>query len=794
MQVLKFGGTSVGSISSIIKVTEIVSKALEKDKTVVVASALGGITDKLIELGKVAASNSMEYEKLLDEIEHRHLKMVEEIIPLEYRGGISDTIKILISELREICNGIYKLRELSFNTLDLVMSFGELLSTKILATKFTSMGIGCKWIDTRNLIKTYYDISQNIVDVKVTYDNVKSYFTNNHGKLFVFPGFIASDKTGRTTTLGRGGSDYTASLLSAAAGARILEIWTDVNGMMTADPRIVPEAKTISNISYKEALELSHFGAKVVYPPTIQPVIKQGIPIAVKNTFYPNDKGTLIELNPPESENNIKGISGSDKLAILSMEGSGMIGIPGYSSRLFDVLTKNEINIILITQASSVHTMLVAIEEKDALKAKKAVDELFAYEISLGKIEPLKVEKGFSIISLVGDNMKNQSGASGRMFEALGKCGINIRAIAQGSSERNVSAVIKTEDSDEALRAIHKEFFSKDCEKIALFIAGFGNVGKELIRIISEMHDAIKENKGLNICICGICNSKKMIFSKSGLDYNNISHLLEGGDTSNIDTFISCMESMKFNKRIFVDCTSNAEIAELYPDILSIGCNVVTCNKIANSSGYPLYKRIREIASERSVNFKYNTNVGAALPILSTLRQMVESGDKVNKIEAMVSGSLNYIFSEYCKDDNGGKTFESIVKEAQELGYTEPDPNIDLSGTDVLRKAVILAREIGYVIEQSDAKIEKLLPDICEKRIKLIKKGEKLRYIAEIKNGKITIGLKSISSEHPFYKLEGTDAAVSISTKLYSSPVVIIGAGAGGRVTAGGVFSDILSI
>ena len=704
------------------------------------------------------------------------------------------------------------------------MSFGEILSTKIIEIKFASMGISCKWVDSRQLIKTYFAISQNIVDMEQTNDNIKKVLLKGNARLYLLPGFVASDSTGRVTTLGRGGSDYTAALLAVGTGARILEIWTDVCGMMTADPRIVKGAKTIEHISYKEALELSHFGAKVVYPPTIQPVVSRGIPILVKNTFDPEGKGTLIEQNPPESHNNIKGISSSNKLAILSMEGSGMVGIPGYSSRLFDVLTKNEINIILITQASSVHTMLVAIDEKDAPKAKQAVDKLFAYEISLGKLEPLKVEKGFSIISLVGDDMKNQSGASGRMFEALGCEGINIRAIAQGSSEKNVSAVIATKDVSVALKAIHSEFFDERNRKINLFIAGYGNVGKELVNIISTQKEKLGKKFKIEMNIAGICNTRHSIFCERGIDSEKIGDILKSKKSdgalsgeygveccaSNINDFVEEAVRMHLPGSLFVDCTSDKVIANLYPEILNESIGIVTCNKIANSSSMELYRRIRSAARLHKVPFVYDTNVGAALPVIYTIKELVCSGDEIKSVEAMVSGSLNFIFSEYCRPGFKG-TFESVVRLAGKKGYTEPDPRTDLEGVDVLRKAIILARETGIDIEAKDVEARGFLPEECiggdvESFYRALKvneplfdkmrkdaadKGGKLRYVASIVDGKVSIGLKIIESEHPFYSSEGTDSAVSIETALYPAPIIIKGAGAGARITAGGVFWNI---
>ncbi|MCF0172288.1 MAG: bifunctional aspartate kinase/homoserine dehydrogenase I [Bacteroidales bacterium] len=806
MQVLKFGGSSVANATNMNKVVEITLNALSNDKTILVASAIGGATDALIAIGRLAEAGNPAYTDKLAELEARHLQIVGELLPHYFQEDITAEVKERFRELANICQGVSCIRELTPRTLDLIMSFGELLSTRILAAKFTSMGISCKWIDSRTIIRTKQEAQQNVVDLEALNVAAEEAFSNTRTKLHVVPGFIASDSEGRTTTLGRGGSDYTASLLAAAISARRLEIWTDVCGMMTADPRIVPEAKTIENISYRAALELSHFGAKVVYPPTIQPVVSKAIPIMVKNTFDPHGKGTLIEQNPPESASTVKGISSIGHLALLSMEGSGMVGIPGYSSRFFQVLSQQGINIILITQASSVHTMLVAIEEKDSDLAKRAVDEFFAYEISLGKLEPLKVEKGYSIISLVGDDMKFQSGVSGRMFEALGNKGITIRAIAQGSSERNVSAVVRSEDCNDAVSAIHEEFFSEALQKLNVFIAGYGNVGKELINVIAE------NGEGMNVV--GICTTRGELMERSGIALADIPAAFAAMEnlprTHRINDFVERAMALHLPNSIFVDCTSDLAIATLYPTILSAGISVVTCNKIANSLDMNLYRQVRSCAREGKASFYYDTNVGAALPVIRTLNQMISSGDTIERIDALVSGTLNYIFSEYCKP-SCGETFAAIVKKAKQMGYSEPDPRTDLGGIDVLRKALILARETGASVEAEDVLREEFLPEECREgdvesffralernepyfaklREDAAAKGGKIRYLAVIENNTVSIGLKCITAEHPFFSYEGTDSAVSISTRFYPYPVVIKGAGAGARITAGGVYGNI---
>ncbi|MDR1984189.1 MAG: bifunctional aspartate kinase/homoserine dehydrogenase I [Prevotellaceae bacterium] len=811
MQVLKFGGTSVANSINIQKVISIIQKSIEHDKTIVVASAISGCTDNLILIGNTAAAHDKKYMELIDKLEEHHLQLIDELISSEYKAETIATCRDFIKNLREIANSVYMIRELSNHTIDLIMSFGEILSTKIISAKLNSISISHKWIDSRTIIRTERHQSQNIVDTKTTNTNIKKMLAKNNCKLYLLPGFIACDAQGRTTTLGRGGSDYTASLLAVGSAARILEIWTDVTGMMTADPRVVGEAKTIDNISYKEALELSHFGAKVVYPPTIQPVVSKGIPIYVKNTFAPHERGTLIESNPPETQSKIRGISSSNRIALLSMEGNGMVGIPGYSSRLFDTLAKNEINIILITQASSVHTMCVAIDEPSADKAKIAVDETFAYEISLKKVEPLKVEKGFSIISLVGNDMKNQSGASGRMFDALGRCGINIRAIAQGSSEKNVSTVVSTVDVNDAIRAIHHEFFGESKKIINVFLAGYGSVGKNLIEIIKQQKQYIEQRWGKEIIVVGLSNSKKYIINKTGINLENIdAEINNGEDNSSGEDYFDKIFSCSLHNTILVDCTANRYVSSKYNDLFLNGISVVTCNKIACSSSFSNYKTLIESAKKEKVSFRYETAVGAALPIISTLNQIISSGDKVHACEAVLSGSLNFLFSNY----DGKKPFARIIREAQNAGYTEPDPRLDLSGTDVARKITILARELGLTVEQNDIANKTFLTDeyfngnvddfylMIDKNEAYFKEmydkanveNKKLRFIASIKDGKAKIGLEKIDNSHPFYNLNGTDNAVILYTDFYQSPIIIQGAGAGTKQTASGILNDILLI
>jgi aspartokinase/homoserine dehydrogenase 1 len=800
------------------RVVEIVRKAIYADRTIVVASAIGGATDKLIEIGALAAAGDNAWIREIDALEERHLSIIKELLPEDFRGEAVNTVSGLFKELRGICEGVSLIREKSFFTNDKIMSFGELLSTNILYAKFQSLGVSCRWLDSRDYIKTELKGGSNMVITDLTYSNIAGLNGINSVKLLILPGFIASDLQGRTTTLGRGGSDYTASLLAVGAEARSLEIWTDVNGMMTADPRIVPEAKTIEHISYKEALELSHFGAKVVYPPTIQPVVAKGIPILVKNTFEPGNHGTYIENNPPESKERIRGISGSSDIALLSMEGSGMVGVPGYSSRLFAALAERDINIILITQASSVHTMLVAISLRDAEKAKKAADEAFAWEISIGKIEPLKVEPDFAIISLIGDDMKNQSGAGGRMFEAIGRNGISIRAIAQGSSERNVSAIVAGRDMVQAIRSVHDEFFGASYSRLNLFVAGYGNVGKTLVRIIGEQARQILEKRAVDLKIVAVCNSRRQIFDRNGIDPENVGELLGAGTAGSAgksdEQFFDNLFNSHLSHSILVDCTSDRIIASKYADILDDGIGIVTCNKIANSSTQEYYDLMRKLG--RGVPFRYGTNVGAALPVIEFLDMLVASGDSVSSVEAVLSGSLSYIFNNY----DGTKPFAEVVRDARRAGYTEPDPRTDLKGTDVLRKTLILARELGCKLEADDISCGKILPDSCfdgdldtfyanclenephfkELAGKAAASGCRLRYVSKIEvcdgNGspkaKASVSLDSVPAGSPLYDLCAADNRITVISRDYPEGFTVTGAGAGAHRTAAGLLSDII--
>ena len=784
MQVIKFGGTSVARPE---KLVDIVSKAIGKDRTILVCSAISGCTDALIALGNKAAAKDKGYLEDLEALKEKHFSLAEQLLD---SASLKKTLAVeeeLFASLSGILHGVYLLGELSKTSLDAVQSFGELFSTRILEAKFASLGISCKWLDARGIIIS----DAGVVDTSASYANIeKAIAAHARTKLFIVPGFIASDSIGRTTTLGRGGSDYTAALFAAGIKARLVEIWTDVPGIMTANPKTVPGAKTVRNISYRAAQELSHFGAKVIFPPTIQPVVAEGIPIYVKNTFDPDDEGTLVEKNPPRQEDALLGISNSDKIALISLEGSGMVGIPGFSSRLFDALSRAGINIILITQASSVHTMCIAIAEKDAPLAKKAADDCFAYEISMGKINPLKVEPGYSIVCLVGDNILGHSGATGRMLSAIDSAGIRVRATAQGSSERNISVIVPSENAEDAIRAIHKEFFEKaPARQVHLYIAGYGQVGKALVKIIKDNALTIAERTGKELIISGVANSKRYLINPVGVDASALAEGTEG-------SFFEALEAGVPPASIFVDCTASSTTALHYAALLDAGVKgIVACNKLPFAGSWQSYKQLCRSAAAHGAGLRYETTVGAALPILDTLERIACSGDKLKNIEAVVSGSLNYLCNNY-----KGEDLAAVVEDARAKGYTEPDPEEDLSGRDVLRKLIIMARVSGFAIEEKDIDARAFPRKEAIKHLytKAIERGNRLRYVARLQNTKegikASIGIEEIGPESPLYKLDSTDNCAVITTEQYPNSIVIRGAGAGPEQTAGGVLSDILKI
>jgi bifunctional aspartokinase / homoserine dehydrogenase 1 len=776
---------------------------------------MSGVTDQLLMLAQSASQGNEAYKTIIQNIEQKHLDAVRALLPIQQQSGTLSMVKQLLNELESNCEGLFMLRELSMRMQDKIISFGEILSSKIISAAFESRGIKQQWVDSRNLIKTDSKYFNAVVNKELTDSTIQAYFSakeNNSFDVYMAPGFIASDKEGNTTTLGRGGSDYTGAIYAAALKASALEIWTDVSGMMTADPRMVSNAKEIPQISYQEAMELSHFGAKIIYPPTIQPVMYQNIPVWIKNTFEPNHPGTIIENNSPKDDNFIRGISSIKDLCLLSLEGAGMVGIPGFSKRLFDALAKKLINVILITQSSSEHSICVGVNVQDAHQAKLAVDAEFEQEINTQKVEPLIIEKDLSIIALVGEQMKNHPGVSGKMFGVLGRNGINVRAIAQGSSEKNITAVIASSDVKKAINVLHEEFFETSYKQLNIYVAGVGNVGGKLINQIQKQAEYLKKSLRLQINIVGIANSKKQLINVDGLDLTNWKEQLADAKSGGIADYVQAILDNNLRNSVFVDVTAHETVANVYAQLLEKAVSVVACNKIACSSPYANYAKLKSLARQYNAAFLFETNVGASLPIIGTLNDLVRSGDTIHKIEAVLSGTLNFVFNNYAGGKDG-KSFAQVVKQAQEEGYTEPDPRLDLGGTDVMRKIMILAREAGQKIEMEDISNNAFLPASCfngsvadfyvemEKQEDHFKKlyeaaaaeGCKLKFVASFENGKAKVGLQHIQPSSDFYHLYGKDNLVLFYSMRYPElPLVIKGAGAGADVTASGVFADII--
>jgi len=807
MITLKFGGTSVANAQNIKLVLDIVQKKSKQDKLTVVVSAFSGVTDLLLDASKKAAQKDKSYREIIHLIEKKHKNAIDELIPLSEQNELLSVINNAVLELKTLLDGCFLLGELSPRTADAVASFGELLSAQIIA-----QALKAKYKDSRELIKTNSDFGKANVDFAKTNQLINEFFKSDNHQVIILPGFIASDELVNTTTLGRGGSDYTAAIIASATNSESLEIWTDVNGMFTANPKLVKQAIAIENISYQEAMELSHFGAKVLYPPTIQPVLNANIPIWIKNTFEPDNFGTYISNENQASGNPIKGISHIDKIALLTLEGSGMIGVAGSSKRLFETLSQHNINVIFITQASSEHSICIGIQNQDADKAKNAIDKTFELEIAQHKIEPCIVEKDLCIVALVGENMKNHQGISGKMFSTLGKNNVNIRAIAQGASERNISVVINEKDVTKALNTLHERFFEDNTKQLNLFVMGIGNVGEKFIEQINNQKKFLKENLKINVRVIALANSRKMVFNEDGIDLKNWKQEVDNGEKSNIDVFISKVKELNLRNSIFVDITANYEVASIYEQFLRMSVGVVTCNKIACSSEYENYKKLKELSRKYNAPFLFETNVGAGLPIIDTLKNLIASGDKVTKIDAVLSGSLNFIFNNFSESYN----FHDVVKQAGVEGYTEPDPKIDLSGVDVARKILILIRESGYKMEMENIENNCFLPDECMKTTNnedffksLIKheshfnnllkeakeKESRIKFVAQFNNGKASVGLQFIPKESPFYNLEGKDNIVQFFTERYvDQPLIIKGAGAGAAVTASGIFADVIRI
>lgn len=803
---MKFGGSSVGSVNSILSVKKIVEAVGEP--VIVVVSALGGITDKLITTSQMAADGNAAYEKQYREIVNRHIEMVYTVIPAsEKRTELLDKVNELLSELKNIFQGIYLIRDLSPKTSATIVSYGERLSSLIVANLIKD----AEWKDSRTFIKTEKKHAKHILDSDLTTQLVKEAF-QEMPKVTLVPGFISTDKnTGEITNLGRGGSDYTASIIAAALDADILEIWTDVDGFMTADPRVISSAYVISELSYVEAMELCNFGAKVVYPPTIYPVCHKNIPILIKNTFNPDAPGTIIKQQVADVKA-IKGISSINDTSLITVTGLGMVGVIGVNFRIFKALAQNGISVFLVSQASSENSTSIGVRNEDAALACEVLNNEFAKEIEMGEISPVTAEKDLATVAIVGENMKHTPGIAGKLFGTLGRNGISVIACAQGASETNISFVVEAKSLRKSLNVIHDSFFLSEYQVLNLFICGTGTVGDSLIKQICGQQQKLMQGRGLKLNVVGIANGHQALFDREGIDLTNYRALLdEKGGASSPQIIRDEIVGMNIFNSVFVDCTANAAVADLYKDFLNNNISVVAANKIAASSSYANYSELKQIARKRGVKFLFETNVGAGLPIIKTMNDLINSGDKILKIEAVLSGTLNFIFNKISADI----PFSETIRMAKEEGYSEPDPRIDLSGKDVIRKLVILAREAGYRLEQEEVEKHLFVPneffdgslddfwknipsldaDFEARRKQLEEQGKHWRFVAKFEGGKGSVSLQEVDKSHPFYNLEGSNNIILLTTERYNEyPMMIQGYGAGASVTAAGVFADIIGI
>ena len=808
MKVLKFGGTSVGSVASILSLQKIVEKEAKHQPIIVVVSALGGITDQLIATSQLALKGDESWRNEFDSIVARHHKMIDAIITDPHdRESLFNNVDSLFEQLQSIYYGVFLIHDLSHKTEDTIVSYGERLSSRIVATLIR----GAKWFDSRKFIKTEEKQGKRSLDSELTNKLVLDTFSDLP-RISLVPGFIAQDRnSGDITNLGRGGSDYTASILAASLNAEVLEIWTDVDGFMTADPRVIKSAYTINELSYAEAMELCNFGAKVVYPPTIYPVCVKNIPIKVKNTFNPDGKGTIIKSHVENNQKPIKGLSSIKGTTVITVTGLSMVGVVGVNRRIFSSLANNGISVFLVSQAASENNTSIGVKDEDADNAVRVLNDEFRLEIEDGRMFPMHAESGLATVAIVGENMRRTPGISGKLFEVLGRSGISIIAIAQGASEMNISFVVKGTDLRKALNVLHDSLFLSEYKVLNLFICGVGTVGGMLIEQIKSQYEELKQNSNLKLKVVGIASSKNAIFNRDGLNLDNYREELKASEPSNPEHLRDVILQMNIFNSVFVDCTASQDVAALYQSLLENNISVIAANKIAASGKYEDYYHLKQTAIQRGVKFRFETNVGAGLPIIGTINDLRNSGDKILKIEAVLSGTLNFIFNEI-----GAETpFSETVKRAKEQGYSEPDPRIDLSGKDVVRKLVILTREAGYKVEQEDVEkhlfvpndyfqgsVEdfwKRLPELDanfeQRREKLAEEGKRWRFVATMDHGKTNVALKEVDSSHPFYNLEGSNNIVLLTTDRYKEyPMQIQGYGAGASVTAAGVFANIMSI
>lgn len=808
MKVLKFGGTSVGTVKSLTHVKRIVES--EEEPVIVVVSALGGITDMLIATARMASKGDTSYLQNYAKIIERHNDVINGMMPKDKLLDVHSVVDPLLEELGNIYRGVALIKDLSSRSLDIIVSYGERLSSAIISRIIDS----AQYFDSRNFIKTVRQFNKHVVDFPATESLVRSVFDRFSGKVAVVPGFISSDKeNGDITNLGRGGSDYTASIIAASLNARLLEIWTDVDGFMTADPRVISNAYVIDQLSFVEAMELCNFGAKVVYPPTIYPVFHKNIPIIIKNTFNSAAPGTKISNDVVHEDSRaIKGISSISDTSLVTVSGLGMVGVIGINSRIFQCLAQNGISVFLVSQASSEHNTTFALKSDDADLAVAVLNKEFEKEIEIGEITSITAEKNLATVAVVGENMKHTPGIAGKLFNSLGRSGISVIACAQGASETNISFVVNGDNLRKTLNVIHDSFFLSEYQVLNLFIVGVGHVGKRLIEQIRHQQSNLKDNKALELNVVGVANSHHCIFDRNGIDIEHYADILGKSEMVASPTTI-CDEIIKMNifNPVFVDCTATKDIAAMYDRLLSHNVNVVAANKLAASSKYDNYKKLKQIARKRDVKFLFETNVGAGLPIINTINSLINSGDKILKIEAVLSGTLNYIFNVLSEK----VPLSKAVMMAKEAGYSEPDPREDLSGKDVVRKLVILSREAGYRIETEDVKKNLFVPESLmqgttedffkniasiddefeKRRAATAQSGRALRFVARLENGEATVGLEEVTSDSPFYSLESSNNVILITTERYKEyPMEIKGYGAGAEVTAAGVFADIISI
>lgn len=808
MKVLKFGGTSVGSVESILSQKAIVEKEAQEQPIIVVVSALGGITDKLIATSVLAQKGDETWKDEFQAMVERHHKMIDTIITdPRKREQLFNIVDSLFEQLRSIYFGVYLIHDLSKKTQDAIVSYGERLSSNIVATLVQ----GAKWYDSREFIKTMRKNHKNTLDSELTNRLVRRTFSDLQ-RISLVPGFISKDRdTDEITNLGRGGSDYTAAIIAAALDADILEIWTDVDGFMTADPRVIKTAYTIKELSYIEAMELCNFGAKVVYPPTIYPVCVKNIPIRVKNTFNPDSEGSIIKQKVANNDKPIKGISSINGTTLITVAGLSMVGVIGVNRRIFTALADNGISVFMVSQASSENSTSIGVRDQDATEAVEVLNSEFAKEIETGAMFPMHAESGLATIAVVGENMKHVPGIAGKLFGTLGRAGISMIACAQGASQTNISFVVKSEHLRKALNAIHDSFFLSEYKVLNLFVCGVGTVGGQLLEQIHDQYEELKRTKRLKLNVVGIATSKKALFNRDGIDLANYRELLADAPESNDKKLRDAIIEMNCFNSVFVDCTASKDVAEIYQPLLEHNISVIAANKIAASSSYEKYALLKETALARGVFFRYETNVGAGLPIIGTINDLRNSGDVILKIEAVLSGTLNFIFNELSAD----VTMSEAVRRAKEQGYSEPDPRIDLSGKDVIRKLVILAREAGYKVEKTDVEKHLFIPDeffegsieefwknlpqldadFEARRKQLDAEGKRWRFVATFDHGKLSVALKEVDSTHPFYNLQGSNNIVALTTERYREyPMLIQGYGAGASVTAAGVFANIMSI